>query len=419
MNLGDLHITEPYPPAKLVKALAVIADTLHPAFDLRPDIKPFYSRHACVLSSLTVRDFLVRSGFNAIVRPVATVIWAERDGKLLHSLAIGAPHDKRDIKDAWKGHMVVTVKTKAGEFLIDTTLYPVRRPQWRDLPGMMVLPLAAEPVRSPVWWRLEVIASAIHGDDVLIGWFDNPRNKSWQYGGDGRDPTRRMPVVAALIEIRCMGRRARAGRAMMYDWRSIPVPPQMAHLPRDPRGFPIFVMAYRDDDGRAHFTINEEHIRQRVIRRDLCSICGRGLLRGRWFVGGEKSAFHPHGAYIDPPMHSACAHYALRVCPYLAAPTYATPIAGRTVSPDDPTTFVNPTAIISPSTIDELRPALFVAVLARGQHAPPGRAVIFPARPYITVEYWQHGAQLPRAEGEALCRAVGLEPTAKRIGANP
>lgn len=200
MTLGDLHVMQPYPPAKLIKALAVIADMLHPAFDMRPDIKPFYSRHGCVLSSLTVRDFLVRIGFNAIVRPVATVIWAERDGKQLHSLAIGAPHDKRDIKDSWKGHMVVTVGTPAGEFLIDTTLYPVRRPQWRDLPGMMALPLSAERRRSPIWWRLEVIASANYGDDVLIGWFDNPRNRSWQYGGDGRDPFRRAPVVAALVE---------------------------------------------------------------------------------------------------------------------------------------------------------------------------------------------------------------------------
>jgi hypothetical protein len=201
MNLGDLYVTEPYPPAKLVKALAVIADTLHPAFDLRPDIKPFYSRHACVLSSLTVRDFLVRIGFNAVARPVATVLWAERDGKLLHSLAIGAPHDKRVLKDSWKGHMVVTVKTRGREFLIDTTLYPVRRPQWQELPGMMALPLSDKRIRA--WWNLDVIASAAYGvesEEVSIGWFDNPSNKSWQYGGDGRDPHRRMPVVDALID---------------------------------------------------------------------------------------------------------------------------------------------------------------------------------------------------------------------------
>jgi hypothetical protein len=147
-----------------------------------------------------VRDFLVRIGFNAIVRPVATVIWAERNGKQLHSVAIGAPHDKREVKDSWKGHMVVTVKTPAGAFLIDTTLYPVRRPQWPDLPGMMVLPLHASGERERGWWGLEVIASATYGDDVLIGWFDNPRNKSWQHGGDGRDQHRRMPVVDALVE---------------------------------------------------------------------------------------------------------------------------------------------------------------------------------------------------------------------------
>jgi hypothetical protein len=201
MMLGDLYVIAPYPPAKLIKALAVIADALHPAFDLRPDIKPFYSRHACVLSSLTVRDFLVRIGFDAIVRPVATVIWSERDGKMAHSLGIGAPHDKRAIKDNWKGHMVVTVATSDGEFLIDTTLYPARRPQWRELPGMMALPLSSERVRA--WWNLDVIASASYGPegaDALISWFDNPRNKSWQHGPDGRDPFRRMPVVEALVE---------------------------------------------------------------------------------------------------------------------------------------------------------------------------------------------------------------------------
>jgi hypothetical protein len=116
---------------------------------------------------------------------------------LLHSLAIGAPHDKRELKDNWRGHMVVTVKTPAGEFLIDTTLYPARRPQWKDLPGMIALPLSEKPIRA--WWRLEVIASAGYGN-VMIGWFDNPRNKTWQYGGDGRDPYRRAAVTAALVD---------------------------------------------------------------------------------------------------------------------------------------------------------------------------------------------------------------------------
>jgi hypothetical protein len=190
---------------------------------------------------------------------------------------------------------------------------------------------------------------------------------------------------------------------MMNDWRLLPLPPRMRHLPLDPRGLPIFAMAYRDPDGRAHFTVNDEHIRQRLIRLDLCSICGQPLFRFRWFVGGDRSAFDPRGAYIDPPMHDECAHYALQVCPYLAAPSYSKSVAGKTISPHDPITLSSPTAILSPSTADQLRPTVFVAVLARGQRVTQGATFIIPKRPYVRFEYWRHGAQLERAEGDALC----------------
>lgn len=196
------------------------------------------------------------------------------------------------------------------------------------------------------------------------------------------------------------------------DVRKVPVPDRMKHLPRDPRGYPIFAMAYRDADGRAHFTINDERERLRLIAEDRCSICGGKLLRGRWFIGGEKSAFHPHGVYQDPAMHRECARYALHVCPYLAAPSYAKLIHGATLPANDPVKLVDQTALNSPSTVEEVRPAMFVAVHARGQRlrqAPAG-CVIVPARPYIAVEYWQHGFQLARETGEAICRAAGLEP---------
>jgi hypothetical protein len=149
-----------------------------------------------------------------------------------------------------------------------------------------------------------------------------------------------------------------------------------------------------------------------IIAKDLCSICGQPLHRGRWFIGGEKSAFDPHGAYLDPAMHAECARYALRVCPYLASPTYSKLMHGATVPDADPVVLVDPTKMISPSTADEVRPALFVAVLARGQRVigTVGGTVIRPKRPYIAVEYWRHGQQLAREFGEALCRERGVEP---------
>lgn len=195
------------------------------------------------------------------------------------------------------------------------------------------------------------------------------------------------------------------------DWRTVPVPERMKKLPRDARGYPIFAMAFRDDSGRPHFTVNDGAIRQRMIKQDRCSICDGVLLRGRWFIGGDRSAFDPLGAYIDPPVHSECAHYALRVCPYLAAPAYASLIHGRTVPDDASLMVVDQTAIDSPTTADEIRPHLFVAVLARGQRFMPTQAggVLLPAKPYIAVEYWQHGEQLAREVGEAMCcREVGM-----------
>jgi hypothetical protein len=107
---------------------------------------------------------------------------------------------------------------------------------------------------------------------------------------------------------------------MTIDFRTVPIPALMKERQVDPRGYPIPWNVLVDSTGKAHFTINDESLRQMAIRDRLCPICGHRLWRGMWFVGGPGSALHEHGAYIDPPMHKPCAEYALKVCPYLAAP---------------------------------------------------------------------------------------------------
>jgi hypothetical protein len=177
----------------------------------------------------------------------------------------------------------------------------------------------------------------------------------------------------------------------MIDLRSVPVPERMRHLPRDPRGYPIPWGVYVDDHGKAHFTINLDERRMRMLRASLCSICGRKLLRGRWFVGGPLSAFHERGAYIDPPMHHECAHYALTVCPYLALPSYQGRVDMRTLAPDDPTLIT-----IDNSMLPE-RPDIFVCAMATGQKITQ-RGYVVPKRPFLRVEYWRNGAQIEHAE---------------------
>lgn len=181
----------------------------------------------------------------------------------------------------------------------------------------------------------------------------------------------------------------------------VAIPERMRHLKVDPRGYAVPFGVMHDANGVPHFAVNDEQERQRSIRDDLCSICGKKLFRGRWFVGGARSAFDPHGAYIDMPMHDECAHYALQVCPYLAAPRYSGEIGPKKWDAAPKTgTFIN----VDPTMIPG-RPPLFVAVMAIGQRMVDGSAVqnyVVPTRPYRRIEFWQHGVELPPSDGYAL-----------------
>ena len=142
--------------------------------------------------------------------------------------------------------------------------------------------------------------------------------------------------------------------------------------------------------------------------RKLCGICGRPLERDIWMVGGPGSAFHEHGAYLDPPMHHACAHYALRVCPYIAS-RYTGRIddalakhgrwpPGLTIAQED---FALPE-----------QPPFFV--MARTLRAPmdtdSGGLRFHPHRPWRAVEYWRLGVQLSDAEARDLLTASETWP---------
>lgn len=177
-----------------------------------------------------------------------------------------------------------------------------------------------------------------------------------------------------------------------------PIPDRMRHLPLDKRGYPIFFGAFVDQDGTPHFTVNDHYKRAEMIRHDLCSICGKKLFRGRWFAGGPMSAFDPKGAYIDMPMHDECVHYALRVCPYLAAPSWA-----REIGPSKAAEIKTAVVLTDPTMI-EGRPPLFVALMAVGQTMTGDefQSYVVPHRPYRRVEYWQHGRQLADDVGAAL-----------------
>lgn len=114
-----------------------------------------------------------------------------------------------------------------------------------------------------------------------------------------------------------------------------PIPKSMRTLERDARGYPIPFIVMRDKSGKPQFTINDFRMVEKCRSKRLCAICGKRLDGKYWFVGGSRCFIHEHGAFVDPPLHEECARYALRVCPFLAAPSYAKRIDDRLLKAKD------------------------------------------------------------------------------------
>jgi hypothetical protein len=207
LMLGDLQIiVEKPPPAKLIKAIAVIADRLHPSFDAHPRIENGKSKESCVLCALTVRDFLRTIGFAARVEPVVFMAMAERNGTMLHSAGIGMRGPIEKIGGRWNGHLVTIVRESG--WLIDATLFQVQRPAWPHLPGMIAISLdAVGRDRDRIEYQGLPALAAIHTHDrddsdyrFDAGWFLNTGNKSWRSGPDGRNSRLRAPIIGDLVE---------------------------------------------------------------------------------------------------------------------------------------------------------------------------------------------------------------------------
>lgn len=100
----------------------------------------------------------------------------------------------------------------------------------------------------------------------------------------------------------------------------VPIPSYMKNLPRDHRGWPITFTSILLADGRYDFTTVDPVKWATCAKNRLCGLCGKPLLRRKWFIGGPKCM--TFRVFFDLAMHEECARYALLVCPYLATPNY-------------------------------------------------------------------------------------------------
>lgn len=201
----------------------------------------------------------------------------------------------------------------------------------------------------------------------------------------------------------------------MSDFKAVPIPDRMLHLQKDSRGYPQPWVLLTDNTGKTHFTINDDRKTLDCIKDLLCSICGQELGNDLWFVGGPGSAFLEGGQYADPPVHHCCGQYALKVCPYMAMPSWNNKKIGPTIAKQLDTAPENlPEGFGGFYDLDEddsregwnSRPPVFVfmkaysyAVKVRHPHLmKPSWATL------ESVEFWRHGQRIPQEEGMVLAR---------------
>ena len=189
-------------------------------------------------------------------------------------------------------------------------------------------------------------------------------------------------------------------------------PPDLRDNDRDRRGLPIPFVVYRDIHGVPHFSINNVAAVDQVLDHRLCGLCGKPLApREIWLIGGPGSTFLEDGMYIDPFMHEACGRYAIEVCPFLAAPSYARRVEGRTLKQTD----AHDDMALHDNQIAPPRPDFFVLARTTGfslvaSRDGSGHRYILPERPWQQLEFWKDSVSITQDEAKTLALADGFTP---------
>ncbi len=192
----------------------------------------------------------------------------------------------------------------------------------------------------------------------------------------------------------------------------IPIPFHLSKNDRDRRGLPIPFVVYRDLEGVPHFTVDDVESLNKVLTEKLCGLCGHPLKLGQmWMIGGPISAFHAEGLYIEPPAHEDCARYAVRVCPFIAAPNYARRIEAKTLKHGA----VHDMLQVHNNRAAPPRPLFFALTRTSGVALHDaadgsGQRHVEPRRPWKHVEFWRNGEPITLAEARALAETTDRPP---------
>jgi hypothetical protein len=108
----------------------------------------------------------------------------------------------------------------------------------------------------------------------------------------------------------------------MVRWEPPPIPPELRHMPIDPkRELPIPYIVERPG-GIANFGVLDPRRAHECYEHRLCAMCGL-VMGAEVALYGDRVSLKPDGFYIEAPIHERCAEIALGgLCPFISQEDY-------------------------------------------------------------------------------------------------
>jgi hypothetical protein len=192
------------------------------------------------------------------------------------------------------------------------------------------------------------------------------------------------------------------------------LPPHMASLPLDHRGFPVpFFVAWQH--GKPLFPVMDPAKMQQAHRRDLCWVCGKKNFAFKCFVIGPMCCINEINS--EPPSHYQCARFSALNCPFLSKPKMrrvtSTNEAGEIVYQDE--VMGQPAGMMV-----ERNPGVTCVWVTRSSSVfdAGGGGVLWKLGPPVRTEFYANGRLATRDEVEESVRTglPILEEAARKDG---
>ena len=165
------------------------------------------------------------------------------------------------------------------------------------------------------------------------------------------------------------------------------MPPSIAKLPRDERGYPCpwFISWI---DGKPEFRVMDGKKLDRAVKENLCWVCGEPFTDNILaFISGPMCLVNLNSA--EPPSHLDCARFSVKACPFLTMPKAQRRDANLPSATENPAGFY----------IARNPGCCAIAICNRYRtHQPPGGGMLFRMPTPQAVEWYAEGRPATREE---------------------